>query len=544
MKLPLRRNLFFTGFMASGKTRIGSLTAASLGWKFIDTDKRVEEKTGKSIPEIFAEQGEEAFRKLEVEVLRSLRDEGPFVAALGGGTLLNPEAVTLVRDMGMLVGLTAAPEVILERVNRKKDSRPLLAGLNDDAKLEKIRALLAERQPLYDLSDLRFESADSIPHHILTRRIVHRAQIEELPVLWVELGSRRYPIYISEDLSDHIDSIADKSDCHGNFILISDQQIQSVQGPMLERLRSALGGCPVFLWKSGEGEKNMASIQKLLTWLLRQGFSRKTTLVAFGGGVAGDMVGFAASIFLRGVNFIQVPTTLLAMVDSSVGGKTGVNHALGKNLIGSFHQPKAVVISTAALITLPTSEFLAGLAEVVKYAVIRDKEFFGFLERNAGAVLRRETGPLMHIIHRCCALKAEIVGKDELEQAEGGRAILNYGHTFGHAFEFLSDFQIPHGHAVALGMRCAARLAVLMGMFRPEDETRHNSLLNVLELPEHFPKILDVEKAWEAMGRDKKASQGRRLFILPRKLGEAEVVINPPRESVLAALAVVAGSGV
>ncbi len=540
MKLPLTRNIFFIGFMASGKSRIGALTAASLGWKFFDTDKLVEEKTGKTIPQIFAEQGEAAFRRLEVEVLRDICDQGPMVAALGGGTLLNPEATALVRKNGVLVALRAAPEIILERVNRKKDSRPLLADLDDAAKLEKIRHMLAERQPMYDQADLHFESEEATPHHAFTRRIIHRLQVEELRPLWVELGERRYPIYIEEDLSDHMDSIAEKMGCAPSFALVSEQTVKAAQGPFLERIRGA-ANCPAFYWKGGEPDKNLGSIQKLLTWLLRQGFSRKTTLIACGGGVTGDMAGFAASIFLRGVDFIQVPTTLLSMVDSSVGGKTGVNHPLGKNLIGAFHQPRAVAVSLSALATLPHAEYLAGLAEVAKYALIRDPEFFDYLDQNAEAVLKKDPAALKHIIHRSCAIKSEVVGKDERELDERGRAILNYGHTFGHAFEFLTDYRgLPHGLAVALGMRCASRLAVALGMFDPREAKRHDALLDRLEMPRAFKGPLNVDKAWEAMGRDKKASSGRRVFILPTRIGEVVPVVNPPEEAVRDAFRAVA----
>jgi shikimate kinase/3-dehydroquinate synthase len=545
MKFPLTRSIFFTGFMASGKSRIGSLTATSLGWKFYDTDRLVEEKTGMAIPDIFATQGEAAFRKLEVEVLREICGGAPMVASLGGGTLLNPEALELVRRHGALVGLQARPEVILERVNRKKDSRPLLAGLDDAAKLAKIRAMLAERKPVYDLSDLQFESEENVPHHVITRRIIHRLQVEAMDPLWVELGERRYPIYIEEDLSDHADSIAEKMGCQPPYVVVSDQAVKAAQGPLVERLRHALKGAPAFYWKNGETEKNLGSIQKLLTWMLRQGCSRKTTLVALGGGVVGDMAGFAASIFLRGVNFVQAPTTLLSMIDSSVGGKTGVNHPLGKNLIGAFHQPRAVIISLSTLSTLPRGEFLAGLGEAAKYAFIHGrsetgKDLLAWLEQNAGALLRQEPGALKHLIRVSCAIKAEVVGNDERELAEGGRAILNYGHTFGHAFEYLAGYKMPHGLAVALGMRCAARLAVRLGMLAPAEEARHNALLDSLELPRAFEGDFDDEKAWDATGRDKKADTGRRVFILPQGLGSVVTVVNPPKADVMEAFHTVA----
>jgi shikimate kinase/3-dehydroquinate synthase len=353
MTFPLKRNVWFTGFMASGKSRIGSLTAASLGWKFFDLDKLIEEKTGRTIPQIFAEDGEPAFRRMEVEALKELAGQGPMVASLGGGTLTHPEALDIVRRTGVLVSLYASPEVILERVNRKEGSRPLLAGLDDAAKMAKIKELSAARQPLYDLADLRFESDEKVPHHVLTRRIIHRLQVEEMIPLGVDLGERSYPIYVESDLSGHIDAIAAKAKCPPHFLIVTDTNLKAYQKRMLEQLRNVLGDCRIFFFKPGEEEKNLKSLNKLFTFMLRHQYARKTTVVAFGGGVVGDMAGFAASVYMRGVPFIQAPTTLLSMVDSSVGGKTAVNHPLGKNMLGAFYQPKAVAIGLDALTTLP-----------------------------------------------------------------------------------------------------------------------------------------------------------------------------------------------
>jgi 3-dehydroquinate synthase len=539
MTHPLSRNIYFTGFMASGKSRIGSLTAASLGWKFFDLDKLIEEKTGKTVPRIFAEDGEPAFRRMEVEALRELGGKGPMVASLGGGTLINPGAIDLIRGNGVLIGLYASPEVILERVNRKKESRPLLAGLDDEAKMAKIKEMLAVRKPLYQMADLQFESDERVPHHVLTRRIIHRLQVDELKPLKVELAERAYPIYVEENLSGHMDSIAAKAACPPRFLIVTDQNLKAHQKKMLERLRNSLGDCRIFFFKAGEEEKSLKSLNKLFTFMLRHAYPRKTTLVAFGGGVVGDMVGFAAAVYMRGIDFIQVPTTLLSMVDSSVGGKTAVNHPLGKNMIGAFYQPKAVAISLEALNTLPEREFLSGLAEVVKYGVIRDADFFGFLERNADGILAKHPELMREVVLRSCAIKADVVGKDERETAEGGRAILNYGHTFGHAFEVLGGYgTMPHGLAVGLGMRVAARLAVELGMMDPADEARQNALLDRLGMPKHFPKKLDENKAWDAMGLDKKVDAGSRVYILPKRIGEAVPVRDVPKETVLEALAV------
>lgn len=544
MALPLTRNIYFTGFMASGKSRIGSLTAASLGWRFHDIDKLIEEKTGKSIPAIFAENGEAAFRKLEVEALREISGQGPMVASLGGGTLLNPEAIDIIRRHGLLVGLKASPEVILERVNRKKDSRPLLAGLDDIAKLAKIKEMLAARGPLYDLADFQFESDEKIPHHVLTRRIIHRLQVEELKPLRVELGDRGYPIYVESDLAGHLEAVSAKAGCPHRFLVVTDSNLKAHQRPMLERMRADLGDPELFIFKAGEEEKHLKSVNKLLTFMLRHGYTRKTTLVAFGGGVVGDMAGFAAAIYMRGIPFIQVPTTLLAMVDSSVGGKTGVNHPLGKNMIGAFYQPKAVAIGLDALSTLPRPEFLAGLAEVVKYAVIRDEGFFAYLEDHAADLLARNPAVLKETILKCCAIKAEVVGDDERETGDSGRAILNYGHTFGHAYEVLAGYgHLTHGLAVALGMRSAARLAARLGRISPAEEARQAALLDRLGMPKVFPGKLDPEKAWEAMGLDKKVDAGKRVYILPDRIGNAGPVREVDRTLVLEAVAAVKEGG-
>ena len=287
---------------------------------------------------------------MEVEALREISGQGPMVASLGGGTLLNPEAIGIVRETGVLVGLKASPDVILERVNRKKESRPLLAGLDDDAKLAKIRQMLAERAPLYALADFHFESDEKIPHHVLTRRIIHRLQVEELKPLRVELGIAAIPSTwkaISPGTSIRWPARRAARTAPSSSPTPTSRR---TSGPCSERMRTALGDPEIFFFKPGEEEKNLKSVGKLLTFMLRHGITRKTTLVAFGGGVVGDMAGFAASIYMRGIPFIQAPTTLLSMVDSSVGGKTGVNHPAGQEhdrlllpAQGGGHQPRRPV---------------------------------------------------------------------------------------------------------------------------------------------------------------------------------------------------------
>lgn len=520
--------------MATGKSRIGSLTAAALGWKYFDIDQAIERENGRTVSEIFAEEGEAYFRNLELESLRKISRESQVAVSLGGGTLTNPEALEIVKSTGVLVALWASPEVILARVNRKKNKRPLLANLDETEKKAKIVSLLEERKPIYEQADFRFESTEQFPHHVLTRRLIHTLQVAQLRPLTVALGERSYPIYIEESLGGYVDTILEKTGCHGSPLLITDQNLREKQKPLLDQIRSSLRGCKVFYFRPGEEEKNLKSLNRLFTYLLRYNYGRKTTLISFSGGVVGDMVGFAAATYMRGVDFVQIPTTLLSMVDSSVGGKTGINHPLGKNMIGAFYQPRAVIINLVALKTLPQQEFLAGLAEVVKYAVIRDEEFFTYLESHQEALLGRDTAVMQYVVRKCCAIKAEVVGQDEREAGE--RAILNYGHTFAHALELLAGYRLSHGLAVALGMRCAARLATSMGMLTPSDEERHNSLLTALNMPETFPFKLDATKAWEAMGRDKKADQGKRVFILPERIGSVCITSEVSKELAFAAL--------
>ncbi len=534
--LPIKKNIFFTGFMATGKSRIGELTAVSLGRPFYDTDSWIEEKTGKKVSEIFSEEGEVRFRQLELEALQEISQQPEVVVALGGGTLAQSAAVDIVQKSGHLVCLWADEEVILERVNRK-DSRPLLSGLDDYEKREKIHSLMEARRPFYELADLKVESREQIPHHILTRRIIHSLQLRESNPLVVELGERSYPIYIGDDFSDHIDSILEAAHCSGPALVLTDQNVKQSQRNFLSRVLTSLGRCRVFFFKPGEDQKNLRSVNKLLSFMLRHFYPRSSTLVALSGGVVGDMTGFVAAIYMRGVDYIQMPTTLLAMVDSSVGGKTAVNHPLGKNMVGAFYQPKAVAISLSVLVTLPANEFLAGMAEVVKYAIIWDRGFMNFLLQNSERILNRDVEVLAPMIRRCCEIKATVVGQDERE--DGIRAILNYGHTFGHAFEALLGYgNILHGLAVALGMRVAARLSVLLELWESEDEKVHNQLLDAFQLPKHLPYALEGESIWAAMELDKKNESGKRNFILPKKIGQVEKISGIDKAIVLHSLQV------
>jgi len=351
--------------------------------------------------------------------------------------------------------------------------------------------------------------------------------------LEVELGARRYPIRIGPGLLADADTL--RAMVVGRHCLVVTDE--TIAGLYLEPVLSALDGKQVrtVVLPPGEAEKNLARFAELMQALADLGASRDVTLIALGGGVVGDLTGFAAACWMRGVRFIQLPTTLLAMVDSSVGGKTAVDLPQGKNLVGAFHQPAAVIADTDTLATLPIRELRAGLAEVVKYGAIADPEFFGWLESHADALLAREPTALTEAIARSCAHKAGIVARDETEQGE--RALLNFGHTFGHAIETEQGYGgLLHGEAVAVGMVLAARLSAALDRAPESDTGRLIALLDALGLPTRVPQGLQPAALLERMRLDKKAVSGSLRLILWRGLGRAEMVSDVGPEPVIKVL--------
>ncbi|MEQ5817599.1 3-dehydroquinate synthase [Marinobacter sp. NFXS11] len=337
--------------------------------------------------------------------------------------------------------------------------------------------------------------------------------------LSVELGERSYPIFIGEDLLGTQDLSAYVS---GTQVMIVTNE--TVAPLYLERAKACFPGKRVdtVVLPDGEKFKDWQTLNSIFDGLLEQRHTRKTTLVALGGGVVGDMAGFAAACYQRGVPFIQIPTTLLSQVDSSVGGKTGINHPLGKNMIGAFHQPQAVLIDTASLQTLPAREVSAGLAEVIKYGLIRDQGFLGWLEEHMDALVSLDPGALAEAIFRSCACKAEIVALDE---REGGlRAILNLGHTFGHAIETYAGYgNWLHGEAVGTGMLMAAELSALEGMISRDDCDRINRLILRAGLPDKPPVAMTADDFMGLMAVDKKNVDGLLRLVLLRSVGDAVV---------------------
>ncbi len=319
-------------------------------------------------------------------------------------------------------------------------------------------------------------------------------------------------------------------------VIITDEHVEQPHAQQAaESLADAGASVDVLIVGSGEQTKSVDSAAGLWDQLLEIGADRKSVVVAVGGGVIGDLAGFVAATFARGLAFVQVPTTLLAQVDSSVGGKVGINLSGAKNMVGAFWQPAGVLVDTAVLTTLGDREYRSGLAEVVKYGVILDADFFAFLERHAAELTARDATTLEHVITRSCQLKAQVVAGDEREQT-GLRAVLNYGHTFCHALETVTGYgQYLHGEAVSIGMLCASRLSERLGRVDAAFTRRQYELLSALGLPIDFPKV-DHEQLLSAMAHDKKVEHGKLRFVLPTKMGHVELVGNVDEKDVRAAL--------
>jgi 3-dehydroquinate synthase len=363
----------------------------------------------------------------------------------------------------------------------------------------------------------------------------------------VSLGERSYEIAIVTDelaafagrLKGWLAARGIKDSAGPKVLIVTDGHVCHQHGAAVgASLHLAGFECEIAILEPGEQTKSLAHAAELYDRLVAMQADRRTIVVAVGGGVIGDLAGFVAATYARGIPYVQVPTTLLAQVDSSVGGKVGINHQRGKNLIGAFYQPLGVFLDTAALGTLPPRDYRAGLAEVVKYGVILDEDFFKYLEDNLAGMNLRAPDVLRHIVARCCWLKADVVERDEFERS-GLRAVLNYGHTFAHAFETLSGYgELLHGEAVSIGMTHAARLAEKMGRIDKSVAARQTVLLDAVGLPTRLPESikLSADAILNSMRLDKKTISGRLRFVLPDRLGHVELVENVAESDVRAAL--------
>ncbi|MBI3604775.1 MAG: 3-dehydroquinate synthase [Nitrospirae bacterium] len=516
------QQIVLVGFMGVGKSTIGRLLSRETGFPFIDTDQKIVEKEQKTIPEIFHEKGEPYFRMIERELIKKITErEAAQVIATGGGALLDPENVRNLKRRGILICLKASAEEILKRVKNGRN-RPLLQS---DNLSETIPNLMKQREESYETADMVIQTDHKKPHQIydeIKNRLSVLPSVDQFSIS-VELGREKsYPIHLGtgslRQIGGHL-----AGPTRDKIAIITNPLVWKLHGAALKQSLVQSGFNPLVIQiPDGERYKTLSSANTVYGELLKNKFERSSPILAFGGGVIGDLAGFVSGTFLRGTPFIQVPTTLIAQVDSSIGGKTGVNHPLGKNLIGVFHQPKFVWIDTELLQTLKKRDYISGLGEVVKYGVIADARLFEFLEQNKERILAREPEALFHLVKRSCEIKAGVVSQDEKES--GIRKTLNYGHTMGHALESATHYQkYRHGEAIGIGMHFAALLGVKTQDCSEALVKRQEALIESLQLPAALPGSLRGSDLLNSMSLDKKVQEGKIYFILPQKIGEVTI---------------------
>lgn len=508
-------HIFLYGPVGAGKSTVGRVLARNLDLPFVDVDQVIEGEVGMTIFQLMEQKGEQACRDIESEVLKQLVNAKESVVALGGGALLRDENRLLVENHGSVIFLAADLKILHERLNADSNKRPLLAG----NLTEKLTSLLTRRKEHYDSFSLRV-AADQAPHE-LARQIqvvlgrFHLSAMGNYDALVQNAGIAQ----LGEML--RLRSL-------GNPLVVTDENVARLHAEkVMNSLREAGFAPKIITVPAGEAYKNLETIQQLWNGFLANGLDRRSTIIALGGGVIGDMAGFAASTYMRGMNWICVPTTLLSIVDASLGGKTGFDLPEGKNLIGSFYPPKLVLADPQALQTLPTGEFTSGLAEVVKHGVISDPALFDLCGRGLECIKDN----LQTVVKRAMAVKIKIIEEDPYEK--GFRAALNLGHTVGHAIELVSRFQLRHGEAVAIGIVTEAKLAESLAIAPKGLSDKISNVLSNLMLPVRIPAQLSREEILRAMRVDKKKSADTIRFALPVEIGKVELVDVSDLTSVL-----------
>ncbi len=549
------------GLSGSGKTAVAQRIAQRLGWQAVDTDALIEAMDGRAIPRIFRESGEVEFRRLERLAVAQVSAARRTVVATGGGAVLDPDNRAFLWRDAFVVHLEAGIDTLLARLAMDPGAdRPLLAG---DARA-RLAQLRAERGPLYALADwvVRTDglTLDEVAEEVVAawqRRsatLLGRSERQSEAVNAGRPASRdpdlaaevtaaggAYPAYAGWNAVERLPAWLRAAGLGPVVHVIADRRVAELHG---ERLLAALaaGGLETHLHAlpMSEAAKSLEVAATLYDRLVAARAERRHVVLAFGGGVATDLGGFVAATYLRGMPLVQVPTSLLGMVDAAIGGKVAVNHREGKNLIGAFYQPRLVVADAALLRTLPPRELASGWAEVIKHALILDPELLEWLEAEAPALLALEPEPLVRVLRRSIAIKARVVSADERE--DGLRMILNYGHTVGHALEAATGYTtLLHGEAVAVGMAAAAAIAVELGLIDRELEARQNALIARFGLPLRAPGV-DPEAVLARMRLDKKVSGRTLRFILLTGAGRTVIRSDVPEATVRRAVALVTGA--
>ncbi len=522
------QRIFLTGLPGSGKTTIGHRTADLLGWSFVDTDDVIAERMGMPTGQVLVEYGEKRFRQLESEALHELADGVRVVIATGGGMVIAEANRKFMRENGLTVYLQAFVDTSWRRMQETsvQIARPLVAGDNGRQRLQD---LYTARRKWYEEADIQINTEEGTQNE-LARRLISLALargylfLPFLPreVIKFHIGNVSSQVIVEWGGLPHLGDALHALEFSERLFVITDSQVGALYTQSVQTLLEQAGFQPhIFTIPAGEASKSFKYFQQIVDWLVEHRAERKEAIVALGGGVVGDLAGFIASCYLRGVPFVQIPTTLLGQVDSALGGKTGFNHALGKNLIGSYYQPKLIYVDPAFILTLPERIYSEGWVEIAKYAMTLDDKLFTLLEENLDTLHLRDPALLTSVVVRAIRMKMDIVQSDELDF--GLRNILNYGHTFGHALEATTDYGVwLHGEAISIGMEVAARVAVACGKLSPGEAARQTRLLQALELPIRSPGT-DVDAILNTMQRDKKVRSGRMRWVLPTRIGHAEI---------------------
>ena len=548
----MKRSIFITGFSGSGKTVVGEHVAERLGWKFLDLDDVIAERAGKSIEDIFAERGEPAFRDIERQSLTQVAGDVHRVVATGGGTTMDERNRDLMEQAGVVVCLEARPATIYERLERQKATggsviRPLLEAADP---VERIRSLKAERQAAYALADWTVHTDRMSPNQVaedVVRAWDVLASGEDQPfqedlAAVIRTPSGGYPVWVGWDilggLGERVREVVRPSAAY----VVGDAGAGDHAQRALQSLKDAGIESEMMLIEGGELTKNLDGARRVYHWLGDMKAERGHLVVAVGGGVVGDVAGFVAATYVRGMPCVLVPTTLLSMLDASMGGKMAIDLPHGKNLVGAFHQPRFVLSDVSTIKSLPARQVTAGWAEGIKHALIRDEELLSRFEDERSAIRSLDPEVTTQIVRRSAAVKAVIVTADEKETL-GVRDLLNYGHTIAHALEAVTGYTaLLHAEAVSIGMMGAGHISNQMGMLSDDELARQRQLLESYGLPLSYPGM-DVAAVTDTMQSDKKVRDRAINWVLLDGIGNGVSRMQVPSNLVRSALRQLAAPG-
>ena len=541
----VNKNIAIIGFSATGKTVVAQKVAERLNWTFIDTDDEIVKLSGKAIPDIFRQDGEKKFRRFESQALNKACHQQQVVIASGGGAIIDPKNRNLLIQTSVVICLEARPETIYQRLlhdtlySANPVIRPLLEGTKP---LERIKLLKTERQPYYDIADWTVRT-DNLTIDEVSREVIRgwqyinqsKKSAEVDLVCSVQTPSTGCPVFVGWGTLDKLGEKLKQASLSGTANIISDNIVFPIYGAKVSKTLEKDGiAVNSFVVPAGEASKNISQAIKIYDYLIKHRVERNDMIVALGGGMIGDLAGFVAATFLRGLPWLQVPTSLIAMTDASIGGKVAVDHPGGKNLVGAFYQPCLVVADVKALTTLPKRELTSGWAEVIKHGLILDAEFLKILEENARDLVKLNRDILVKVIARSAAIKCRVVSEDEKET--GIRTMLNYGHTVAHALEAATHYRrFLHGEAVAIGMMAAAKLSHRLNLLSEQGMERQESILSKFNLPLDCRGIA-LKDVLAAMELDKKVRGKAIRWVLLKDIGEPVIRNDVPREDVLKVL--------